>query len=98
MLSLAAAATGISTFAVRPTCSHLFADFPRREAFIVSVRERIGIPPSDVNFLDRLQSPAMLDELRGIFRETELWIAAISWRVILPILCFAMGRHHRCNT
>jgi hypothetical protein len=93
--SLAAAALGLGTFAiVTAFLFSLFAAFQRREAFIVTMRERTGAPPSGVDFLERHVDLEMLDDLGSTFRRAEEWIADImETHLAYPALSYFRSTH-----
>ena len=93
--SLAAAALGLGTFAiVTAYLFSLFASFQRREAFIVTLRERTGAPPSGVDFLIRHVELGMLDDLGAAFGRAEAWIADImETHLAYPVLSYFRSTH-----
>jgi len=93
--SLAAAGLGLGTFAiVTAFLFSLFAAFQRREAFIVTMRERTGAPPSGVDFLERHVDLQMLDDLSATFRRAEEWIADImETHLAYPVLSYFRSTH-----
>jgi Ion channel len=94
-ISLAAAAVGLGTFAiVTAFLFSLFAAFQRREAFIVTMRERTGAPPSGVDFIERYVELDMLDDLAPTFRRAEEWIADImETHLAYPVLSYFRSTH-----
>jgi hypothetical protein len=94
-LSLAAAAIGLGTFAVVTAfLVALFAAFQRREAFIVTMRERMGAPPSGVSYLWRLVELDMLDDLPETFRLAEGWMADVmETHLAYPVLAYFRSTH-----
>ena len=96
-ISLAAAGLGLGTFAiVTAFLFSLFAAFQRREAFIVTMRERTGAPPSGVDFLERHVDLDMLDDLSATFRRAEEWIADImETHLAYPVLSYFRSTHDR---
>jgi len=93
--SLAAAAIGLGTFSiVTAFLFALFAAFQRREAFIVTLRERTGAPPSGVDFLIRHVELDMLDDLSAVFGRSEAWIAdMMETHLAYPILSYFRSTH-----
>jgi hypothetical protein len=93
--SLAAAGLGLGTFSiVTAFLFSLFAAFQRREAFIVTMRERTGAPPSGVDFLERHVDLDMLDDLSATFRRAEEWIADImETHLAYPVLSYFRSTH-----
>jgi hypothetical protein len=94
-ISLAAAAIGLGTFAVVTAFLFaLFAAFQRREAFIVTMRERMGAPPSGVSYLWRLVELDMLDDLPETFRLAEGWMADVmETHLAYPVLAYFRSTH-----
>jgi hypothetical protein len=94
-MSLTAAALGLGTFAiVTAFLFSIFAAFQRREAFIVTMRERTGAPPSGVDFLARHVELEMLDDLSATFGRAETWIADImETHLAYPVLAFFRSTH-----
>ncbi len=94
-LSLAAAAIGLGTFAiVTAFLFSIFAAFQRREAFIVTLRERTGAPPSGVYLIEHLVELDMLDELSAIFRASESWMADLmETHLAYPVLSYLRSTH-----
>jgi hypothetical protein len=94
-ISLTAAALGLGTFAiVTAFLFSIFAAFQRREAFIVSMRERTGAPPSGVDFLTRHVELEMLDDLGATFGRAEAWIADImETHLAYPVLAYFRSTH-----
>ena len=94
-LSLAAAAIGLGTFAVVTAfLFSLFAAFQRRESFIVTLRERIGVPPSGVEYLLRLVDLDMLDDVPETFRLAEAWMADVmETHLAYPVLAYFRSTH-----
>jgi len=95
VISLTAAALGLGTFAiVTAFLFSIFAAFQRREAFIVTMRERTGAPPSGVDFLARHVELDMLDDLGATFGRAEGWIADImETHLAYPVLAFFRSTH-----
>jgi hypothetical protein len=94
-ISLAAAGLGLGTFAiVTAFLFSLFAAFQRREAFIVTLRERTGAPPSGVDFLERHVDLDMLGDLGATFGRAEEWIADImETHLAYPVLSYFRSTH-----
>jgi hypothetical protein len=94
-LSLVAAGMGLATFAiVTAFLFALFAAFQRREAFILTLRERTGAPPSGVDFLERMVEFDMLADLSETFRSTEAWMADLmETHLAYPVLSYFRSTH-----
>ena len=95
LLSLVAAALGLGTFAVVISFLFLvFGAFQRREAFIVTLRERTGAPPSGVAFLVNHAELRMLDAVGATFKDAESWIAEVmETHLAFPILVYFRSTH-----
>jgi hypothetical protein len=93
--SLAAAALGLGTFSIVTAFLFLlFGAFQRREAFIVTMRERTGAPPSGVDFIERHVDLDMLDDLGLTFGRAEEWIADImETHLAYPVLSYFRSTH-----
>jgi Ion channel len=94
-VSLAAAGLGLGTFAiVTAFLFSLFAAFQRREAFIVTMRERTGAPPSGVDFIERHVEFGMMPEIGTTFRRAEEWVADImETHLAYPVLSYFRSTH-----
>lgn len=94
-LSLITAALGLGTFAVVITfLFSLFGAFQRREAFIVTLRERTGAPPSGVQLLITHAQLGMLDDIAPIFQRAELWMAELmETHLAYPMLVYFRSTH-----
>jgi hypothetical protein len=86
---------GLATFAiVTAFLFALFAAFQRREAFILTLRERTGAPPSGVDFLERMVEFDMLADLSETFRSTEAWMADLmETHLAYPVLSYFRSTH-----
>jgi hypothetical protein len=94
-MSLAAAGLGLGTFAiVTAFLFSIFAAFQRREAFIVTMRERTGAPPSGVDFIERHVDLGMMADIGTTFRQAEEWIADImETHLAYPVLSYFRSTH-----
>jgi hypothetical protein len=94
-LSLVAAAFGLGTFAVVTAYLFaVFAAFQRREAFIVTLRERIGAPPSGASYLLKLIELEMLYDIPETFRLAEAWMADLmETHLAYPALSYFRSTH-----
>jgi hypothetical protein len=95
VLSLIAGASGLGTFAVVTTfLFQTFAAFQRREAFIVSISERIGAPPSGLEFILRHLKLDLTSDISPILREAQHWIAEVlDTHLAYPSLTYFRSSH-----
>ena len=94
-LSLFAAASGLGTFAIVTTfLFQTFAAFQRREAFVVTITERTGSPPSGVEFLTRHIKLGLVDDIGTILRESQRWISEVlETHLAYPVLTYFRSSH-----
>jgi Ion channel len=94
-LSLFSAAAGLGTFAITTTFwFQTFGAFQRREAFIVTIAERVGAPPSGLEFLVRHIKLGMTDDIGTILRESQRWIAEVmETHLAYPVLTYFRSSH-----
>jgi hypothetical protein len=94
-LALFAAASGLGTFAIVTTfLFQTFAAFQRREAFVVTIAERTGSPPSGVEFLTRHIKLGLVDDIGTILRESQRWIAEVlETHLAYPVLSYFRSSH-----
>ena len=95
LLSLAAAASGLSVLAI--TTAFLFAvfgAFQRREVFVVSVGSRAGSPPSGLGLLAIHAGKGVFDDLPALFVQAQQWTAEVmESHLAYPILAFFRSSH-----
>ncbi|HTD36811.1 MAG TPA: potassium channel family protein [Candidatus Limnocylindrales bacterium] len=94
-LSLFAAGGGLATFAIVTTfLFQTFAAFQRREAFVVTISERTGAPPSGLEFVVRHLKLGMPDDIGTILRESQRWIAEVmETHLAYPVLTYFRSSH-----
>jgi hypothetical protein len=94
-LSLVAAGGGLATFAIVTTfLFQTFGAFQRREAFVVTISERTGAPPSGLEFVKRHIKLDMLDDVGSILRESQRWIAEVmETHLAYPVLTYFRSSH-----
>ena len=94
-LSLFAAGGGLATFAIVTTfLFQTFAAFQRREAFVVTISERTGAPPSGLEFVVRHLKLGMSDDIGTILRESQRWIAEVmETHLAYPVLTYFRSSH-----
>lgn len=95
LLSLVAAGSGLATFAIVTTFSfQTFGAFQRREAFVVTISERTGAPPSGLEFVIRHLKLGMIDDIGIILRESQRWIAEVmETHLAYPVLTYFRSSH-----
>jgi hypothetical protein len=95
LFALIAGASGLGTFAIVTTyLFQTFAAFQRREAFIVSLSERTGAPPSGLEFILRHVKLGLVNDLSPILREAQHWIAEVlETHLAYPILTYFRSSH-----
>ena len=94
-LSLFAAGGGLATFAIVTTfLFQTFGAFQRREAFVVTISERTGAPPSGVEFLLRHLKLDLMSDVGTILRDAQRWIAEVlETHLAYPILTYFRSSH-----
>ena len=94
-VSLAAGASGLATVAL--TTSYLFAvfaNFQRREVFVVGIGSRAGAPPSGMGLLVLSARAGVRDDLDRVFREAQIFAAELmESHLAYPILAFFRSSH-----
>jgi hypothetical protein len=94
-LALFAAGGGLATFAITTTfLFQTFGAFQRREAFVVTISERTGAPPSGLEFVTRHIKLGMMDDIGTILRESQRWIAEVmETHLAYPVLTYFRSSH-----
>ncbi|HEX3550087.1 MAG TPA: potassium channel family protein [Candidatus Elarobacter sp.] len=94
-LALFAAAGGLATLAIVTTfLFQTFAAFQRREAFVVTISERTGAPPSGVEFVRMHAKLATMADIGPILREAQQWIAEVmETHLAYPVLTYFRSSH-----
>jgi hypothetical protein len=94
-LSLFAGGIGLGTFAVVTTfLFQIFGAFQRREAFIVTMSERTGAPPSGLEFILRHVKHDMVADVGPLLREAQSWIAeTMETHLAYPVLTYFRSSH-----
>ncbi len=95
LLALVAAGGGLATFAIVTTfLFQTFAAFQRREAFVVTISERTGAPPSGLEFLMRHAKLDLMSDVGPILRESQRWIAEVlDTHLAYPVLTYFRSSH-----
>jgi hypothetical protein len=94
-LAIFSAASGLGVLAICTTfLFQIFASFQRREAFVVTVSERTGAPPSGLEFIVRHVKLGLAGEIGTILREGQRWIAEVmETHLAYPILAYFRSSH-----
>jgi len=94
-LALFAASGGLATVAIVTTfLFQIFGAFQRREAFVVTISERTGAPPSGLEFVIRHYKLGLLDDIGPILRESQRWIAEVmETHLAYPVLTYFRSSH-----
>ncbi len=94
-IALFAAGGGLATFAIVTTfLFQTFGAFQRREAFVVTISERIGAPPSGLEFVVRHYKLGLMSDLETILRESQRWIAEVlETHLAYPVLTYFRSSH-----
>ena len=95
LISLVAAASGLSTFAVVITLLFtLYASFQRREVAVVVLEAAAGAPPSGVTLLETYATAGILDDLPLVFQTWQAWAAEVlDTHLAYPILAYFRSSH-----
>lgn len=94
-LAIFAAGGGLATFAIVTTfLFQTFGAFQRREAFIVTMSERTGAPPSGLEFVLRHYKLGLMNDVGPILRESQRWIAEVmETHLAYPVLAYFRSSH-----
>jgi hypothetical protein len=95
LLALIAAGGGLATIAIVATfLFQTFAAFQKREAFIVTISERTGAPPSGLEFVMRHVKLGLVSDLGPLLREAQHWIAEVmETHLAYPVLTYFRSSH-----
>lgn len=93
--SIISATTGLGVVAVVATfLFQTFTAFQRREAFIVTVSERTGAPPSGPEFIGRHVKLGLVSDIDIVLRESQRWIAEVlETHLAYPVLTYFRSSH-----
>ncbi len=94
-LAIFAAASGLGVVAVVTTfLFQTFGAFQKREAFVVTISERTGAPPSGLEFVLRHVKLGLVDDIGLILRETQQWISEVlETHLAYPVLTYFRSSH-----
>jgi hypothetical protein len=94
-IALFSAGGGLATFAVVTTfLFQTFGAFQKREAFVVTISERTGAPPSGLEFVIRHLSSDLASDISPILRESQQWIAEVmETHLAYPVLTYFRSSH-----
>jgi hypothetical protein len=95
LVSLAAAATGLGTFAVVITLFFtLYGSFQRREVQVVMLEAGAGAPPSGVTLLETYARAGILNDLARVFQTWQAWAAEVlDSHLAYPVLAYFRSSH-----
>jgi ion channel len=95
LLALVAAGGGLATIAIVATfLFQTFAAFQKREAFVVTISERTGAPPSGLEFVMRHVKLGLTSDLEPLLREAQQWIAEVmETHLAYPVLTYFRSSH-----
>ncbi|HEX3465486.1 MAG TPA: potassium channel family protein [Candidatus Elarobacter sp.] len=95
MLAIISAGGGLATFAIVTTfLFQTFGAFQRREAFVVTISERTGAPPSGIEFVMRHLKLGISNDMGMILRESQRWIAEVmETHLAYPVLTYFRSSH-----
>jgi hypothetical protein len=95
VLALFAAGGGLATLAIVTTfLFQTFGAFQRREAFVVTISERTGAPPSGLEFLIRHLKLGLMPDVGPILRDAQQWIAEVlETHLAYPVLTYFRSSH-----
>jgi hypothetical protein len=95
LLALIAAGGGLATIAIVATfLFQTFAAFQKREAFVVTISERTGAPPSGLEFVMRHVKLELMSDLGPLLREAQQWIAEVmETHLAYPVLTYFRSSH-----
>jgi hypothetical protein len=94
-IALFAGGGGLATFAIVTTfLFQTFGAFQRREAFVVTISERTGAPPSGLEFVIRHYKLGLMSDMGPILRESQRWIAEVmETHLAYPVLTYFRSSH-----
>jgi hypothetical protein len=95
IIAIVAAGSGLASFAIVTTfLFQTFAAFQRREAFVGTISERTGSPPSGLEFVIRHVKLELIDDIGHILRESQRWIAEVmDTHLAYPVLTYFRSSH-----
>lgn len=93
--ALCAAASGLGVVAVVTAfLFQTFAAFQRREAFVMTVSERTGAPPSGVEFILQHVRLAIASDIGDVLRDAQQWISEVlETHLAYPSLTYFRSSH-----
>ena len=94
-LALFAAASGLGVVATVTTfLFQTFAAFQKREAFVVTISERTGAPPSGLEFVVKHVKLGLVADIGPILREAQQWISEVlETHLAYPVLTYFRSSH-----
>lgn len=93
--SIAAGASGLGVVAVVTSfLFSIFGAFQKREAFVVTVTNRGGAPPSGLELIETHARLGITDGLLDVARDAETWIAEVmETHLAYPVLTYFRSTH-----
>lgn len=94
-ISIVAGASGFGIVAILTTFLFaIFGAYQSREAFVVTLSNRAGAPPSGVELIEVHARMHSLDGLTATLRESQLWLAAVlETHLAYPTLTYFRSTH-----
>jgi hypothetical protein len=94
-IAIFAAASGLGVVAVVTTfLFQTFGAFQKREAFVVTISERTGAPPSGLEFVIRHAKLGLVDDIGAILRQSQQWISEVlETHLAYPVLTYFRSSH-----
>ncbi len=94
-IAIFSAASGLGVVAVVTTfLFQTFGAFQKREAFVVTVSERTGAPPSGLEFVIRHVKLDLVDDIGAILRQSQQWISEVlETHLAYPVLTYFRSSH-----
>lgn len=94
-IAIFAAASGLGVVAVVTTfLFQTFGAFQKREAFVVTISERTGAPPSGLEFVIRHAKLGLVHDIGPILRESQQWISEVlETHLAYPVLTYFRSSH-----
>jgi hypothetical protein len=94
-VAIFAAASGLGVVAVVTTfLFQTFGAFQKREAFVVTISERTGAPPSGLEFVIKHVKLGLVSDIGPILRESQQWISEVlETHLAYPVLTYFRSSH-----
>lgn len=94
-IAIFSASSGLGVVAICTTfLFQTFAAFQRREAFVVTISDRTGAPPSGLEFVLRHVKLELVGDIDAILRDAQRWIAEVlETHLAYPVLTYFRSSH-----